>query len=239
MENGFVGTLTSKVPVALRRRPAPMPGGPDSVPNRVSAAVMAGSVDARSLRCHANGFTARPNIPLGGGLLIIAIRIAWPFILAVCVGIEESAVARLLDYCLREYRRCGQARQHGHRAKKFEHRHLCFSAAGHELAAEQRITPELVRSSRNRRSLGREAVRVAPPAIYWRAPFRATGRPDPPRAAGEPCAGRAVRNRKEQFVRRRFVCRATLAALVRGPARHPPCRITQERAPCSGRRAGA
>jgi len=100
MENGFVGTLTSKVPVALRRRPAPMPGGPDSVPNRVSAAVMAGSVDARSLRCHANGFTARPNIPLGGGLLIIAIRIAWPFILAVCVGIEESAVARLLDYCL-------------------------------------------------------------------------------------------------------------------------------------------
>src|SRR6266404_9820143 len=30
----------------------------------------------------------------GGGLLIIAIGIAWPFILAVCVGIEESAVAR-------------------------------------------------------------------------------------------------------------------------------------------------
>src|SRR5258705_11798623 len=67
-----------------------MPGGPDSVPQRVSAAVRAGSVDARSLRCHANSFTAR-----GGGLLIIAIGIAWPFILAVCVGIEESAVARL------------------------------------------------------------------------------------------------------------------------------------------------
>ena len=55
---------------------------------------------ARSLRCHANGFTTRPIIPLGGGLLIVAIGIAWPFILAVCVGIEESAVARLLDHCL-------------------------------------------------------------------------------------------------------------------------------------------
>ena len=73
------------------------------MPQRVSAAVRAGSVDARSLRRHANGFTARPVIPLGGGLLIIAIGIAWPFILAVCVRIEESAVARLLDHCLRQH----------------------------------------------------------------------------------------------------------------------------------------
>src|SRR6266403_506359 len=95
-----------------------MPGGPDSEPQRVSAAMRAGSVDARSLRCHANGFTAR-----GGGLLIIAIGIAWPFILAVCVGIEESAVARLLDHCLGQHRRCRQARQNGHHSKEPRARH--------------------------------------------------------------------------------------------------------------------
>src|SRR5712675_77034 len=95
---------------------------------------MAGSVDARSLRCHANGFTARPIIPLGGGLLIIAIGIAWPFILAVCVGIEESAVARFLDHRLGQHRRCGQARQNRHHSKEPGARHWVsrgFSAMGH------------------------------------------------------------------------------------------------------------
>jgi hypothetical protein len=106
-------------------------GGPDSVPNRVSAAVMAGSVGPRSLRCHANGFTARPIIPLGAGLRIIAIGIAWPFILAVCVGIEESAVARLLDHCLGQHRRCGQARQNGHHSKEPRSRHWLSPLRGH------------------------------------------------------------------------------------------------------------
>jgi hypothetical protein len=103
--------------------PRSMPGGPDSVLQHVSAAVRTGSVGARSLRCHADGFTARPIIPLGGGLRIIAIGIAWPMILAVCIGIEESAVARLLDHCLGQHRRCGQARQNGHHSKEPRARH--------------------------------------------------------------------------------------------------------------------
>jgi hypothetical protein len=160
---------------------------PDSVPQRVSAMERAGSVGARSLRCHANGFTARPIIPSGGGLLIIAIGIAWPFILAVCVGIEESAVARLLDHCLGQHRRCGQARQNRHHSKEPGARHWVSPLWD---MAPWRITPGRVCSSRYRPSLNREGVSAAVlPAIYWRASYRATGKPDRPSAAGLAFAG--------------------------------------------------
>ncbi len=51
------------------------------------------------------------------------------------------------------------------------------------------------------------------------------------------CGGWAVRNRKEQSIGSRFVNRATLAALVRGPARHAshPC-PAQKAGPCSNNR---
>src|SRR5437764_1153128 len=81
---------------------------------------------SRSLRRHANGLTARPLIALSGGSPIVAIGTAWPLILAICIGIEERAVARLLDHRLRQHRRCVQNRQNGHRAEKFRRRH-CVS----------------------------------------------------------------------------------------------------------------
>jgi hypothetical protein len=63
---------------------------------------------------------------MDGGLSIVAIGIAWPFVLAVCIGIEERAVARLLDYGLRQHWRGAHTRENGHRAKKFTRRH-CVS----------------------------------------------------------------------------------------------------------------
>ena len=60
-------------------------------------------VRPRPLRCHADGFTARPIIPLGGGLLIVAVGVAWAFILAICVRIELRAIARVFDRGPRMY----------------------------------------------------------------------------------------------------------------------------------------
>jgi hypothetical protein len=89
-------------------------------------------VRPRPRRCHADSFTARPIIPLGGGLLIVAVGVARAFILAICVRIELRTIAGFGNHRLRQNRRCGQARQHGHRAKKFERRHGCFSAVGRD-----------------------------------------------------------------------------------------------------------
>lgn len=96
----------------------------------MSAALRTGSVSARRLRCHADGFAARPAPRLLSAVEVrIGIGVARPFILAIRSGIEESAVARLLDHCLGQHGRCGQARQHSNRAKKFEGRHLVSSTA--------------------------------------------------------------------------------------------------------------
>jgi hypothetical protein len=55
-------------------------------------------------------------------------------------------------------------------------------------------------------------------------------------ALASPAAAQAQRNNPSDD---RFLCRATLAALVRGPARHPPHPCPAQRRPCSNKRAEA
>src|SRR6516162_1869748 len=81
-----------------------------------------------SLPYNANGRVRRPDCAPAASFATevrIGIGVARSFILAIRSGIEESAVARLLDHRLRRHRRCGEARQDG-RSKELEGRHwLC------------------------------------------------------------------------------------------------------------------
>jgi hypothetical protein len=75
-------------------------------------------VRPRPLRCHADSFTARPIIPLGGGLLIVAVGVARAFILAICVRIELRTIAGFGNHRLRGNRSYDCGRQNSDHSKE-------------------------------------------------------------------------------------------------------------------------